>query len=330
MTHLFKFANVTHRAIEGSIEGWCIAEVLIFAMLSAVRIGLLHLRKTAALRSSNVRHKQSAFIQLRQISYINDFVAGNERFRNLIFHSHEDALLHSIEQGQHPKALFVGCSDSRVLPDIMLQVKPGDLFVCRTLGGFIPPYSPQVKLASVHAVIQYAVNILNVTDIIVCSHTFCGACAALYRDIEGPTEDIQHVRKWLELGKQAKTLAMKQLREDADPLIVHRLTEQLSALCQTENLLTHPYVKQRLDAGQLYVHAWHYEIETGDINYYDSKLKRFRQLRGKRLTDVQQQVHSKPNPTAMPELASAYGMENPIFHKAPADDTATTTTTTTK
>lgn len=213
-------------------------------------------------------------------SQIHDLIDGNERFRRIQFEDVEQSLLESIEKGQKPSALFIGCCDSRVLPSVMLQVKPGDLFVTRTIGGFIPPYRSNEAYKGQHAVIQYAVSILGVSDVIVCTHSHCGACKAL---LEGGLDDVdpnlKHLRDWLQLGQAAKELTLRNIRPDAAPEISSRIMEQFAAVTQVEHLMTHPCVARRVEEKTLNVHAWHYEIDTGDISYYDTKLKRFRQLR---------------------------------------------------
>ena len=205
------------------------------------------------------------------------YAEGNERFQRTYFQKHEDELLDLVEKGQSPRALFIGCSDSRVIPDLIVQSKPGDLFVIRNVGNFVPPYKPDEDFHSTASGIEYAVSVLNVEEIILCGHTHCGACKALYEPISDPS--LIHTRKWLSLGEKAKTHAMDVMGALADKEELLRLTEKFSIITQIENLLTYPSVSKKLKEGVLYIHGWYYDIETGHIDYYDPDKNTFVPLR---------------------------------------------------
>ncbi len=195
------------------------------------------------------------------------YAEGNELFQRIYFQKHEEELRTLVEKGQSPKALFIGCSDSRVIPDLMLQCKPGDLFVIRNVGNFVPPYKPDEDYHSTAAGIEYAVSVLNIEEIILCGHTHCGACKALYDQLDDPS--LVHTRKWLDLGDEAKRLAVSTMGESADREQLLRLTEKFSIITQIDNLLTYPSVIKRLKEESLFIHGWYYDIETGNIDYYD-------------------------------------------------------------
>lgn len=201
------------------------------------------------------------------------FAEGNELFQKAYFKEHEADLLKLAKEGQSPRALFIGCSDSRVIPDLMVQCKPGDLFVTRNVGNFVPPYKPDEDFHATATAIEYAVSVLEVSQIIICGHTHCGACKALYEKNDDPA--LIHTRKWLSLGESAKQSAIKALGKDADKSALLALTEKFSILSQIQNLLTYPYVKKRVDEDTLYIHGWYYDIETGHIDYYDPEQKAF-------------------------------------------------------
>ncbi len=110
---------------------------------------------------------------------INDLIKGNKKFREVSFPKYEGDLKELVENGQKPEILFVGCSDSRVTPDLMLDTKPGDMFILRNVGNFVPPYSQDDDFHGSSAVIEYAVSILGVKHIIICGHSHCGACKSL-------------------------------------------------------------------------------------------------------------------------------------------------------
>lgn len=203
---------------------------------------------------------------------------GNEMFQKSYFKKHEAQLLDLVENGQHPKALFIGCADSRVIPSLITNTPPGQLFVLRNVGNFVAPYKPDEDYHATASGIEYAVNALNVSEIIICGHTHCGAIAALYDEID--SKKFIHTKKWLSLGKKAQALAVLSLGSQTEKKQLLKLTEKLSVVSQIENLLTYPYVKERVDKGTLHLHGWMYDIETGEIEYYDPDNYEFVSLRG--------------------------------------------------
>ena len=207
---------------------------------------------------------------------LQDYAHGNKLFKSY-FKKNQEALLHLVITGQAPKALFIGCSDSRVIPDMMVQSNPGDLFVIRNVGNFVPPYSPDDDFHSTATGIEYAVSVLNVEEIIICGHTHCGACEHLYKTIED--DSLIHTKKWLELGESAKKSAILSLGNNAPKEDLLRLTEKLSVMNQIENLLTYPQVKKRFEDGSLSIHGWYYDIETGNIDYYNGETYEFLPLK---------------------------------------------------
>jgi len=203
---------------------------------------------------------------------IQSYVQGNEFFRTY-FKKNKEELLKLVTDGQQPRTLFIGCSDSRVIPDMILHTKPGELFVVRNVGNFVPPYSPDDDYHATATGIEYAVSVLEVKEIIICGHSYCGACEALYKELDEKT--LIHTRKWLSLGLQAKKSALLSLGNNADKEELLRLTEKLSIINQIENILTYPKVKERFENGDLDIHGWYYYIENGKIEYYDANRYEF-------------------------------------------------------
>jgi len=203
----------------------------------------------------------------------NALLHGNDLFKNSYFKKHEKQLLDLVENGQHPKALFIGCADSRVVPNLITQSAPGELFVLRNVGNFVAPYKPDEEFHSTAAGIEYAVSALNVEAIIICGHTHCGAIASLYTDLDEKT--MLHTKKWLTLGEKAKSLALLVTDENAPKEELLRLTEKLSIISQIENILTYPSVKEKVDAGEIHIHGWMYDLESGNIDYYDPDVSKF-------------------------------------------------------
>lgn len=206
------------------------------------------------------------------MSQYESLLEGNQDFATGYFQENSEKMRDLVENGQHPGALLITCSDSRVCPNLMTGTGPGDLFVTRNIGNFVPPYSPEEHNATA-AAIEYAVSALGVPNIIVCGHTHCGAMAALYAG--APGDDFVHVRKWLELGDEVKEKVFSELPADAGDEERCRLTEEMNVVTQMENLLTYPAVKQKVDEGSLKIHGWVYDIASGEIAVYDAQSNTF-------------------------------------------------------
>jgi len=207
---------------------------------------------------------------------ITELEKGHETFKKVRFKANEDRFKKLVSEGQHPKALFIGCSDSRVMPNMITNTGAGDLFIIRNIGNFVPSFKPDSDFHATAAAIEYAVSTLEVSDIIVCGHSHCGAIGALYKTLTPTAENI-HTIKWLELGAMAKKVAQTALPH-ADKATLLDYSEKVSVVFQLENLLTYPAVKRRIDEGTLYLHGWHYDLTSGEIAYYDDEALLFKPL----------------------------------------------------
>jgi carbonic anhydrase len=207
---------------------------------------------------------------------IKAFEAGHENFKKIKFNRNEARFKKLVSEGQNPKALFIGCSDSRVMPALITGSKAGDLFIIRNIGNFVAPFRPDADYHATASAIEYAVSVLGISDIIVCGHSHCGAISALYKTID-PTPENVHTVKWLELGAAAKKIALMTHKESPKEELL-RYTEKVSVIHQIDNLLTYPAVKRRVDEEKLFLHGWYYDIETGDIEYYDDDNYEFKPL----------------------------------------------------
>ena len=107
---------------------------------------------------------------------IKDLKEGNQLFRNTKFKDYKNDFETLVEKGQSPEILFIGCSDSRVVPDLIISSKPGDMFIVRNVGNFVPPYKDDNDYHGTTAAIEFALSVLNVKHIIICGHSNCGAC----------------------------------------------------------------------------------------------------------------------------------------------------------
>lgn len=205
-------------------------------------------------------------LEKKYIDQTLNFARGHSEFKELYFKQYEPEFIRLVQQGQSPQILFISCSDSRVIPDLMLNTRPGDLFVIRTAGNFVPPASAN-QSDGVAATIQYAVEVLNVKHIIICGHSDCGAIAGLYKTLE--PEKLGILDRWIRWGEPAKKIALLATKLTNFNENILPITEQISVLYQLENLLTYPFIKNRVDQGTIQLHGWYFEIDTGELSYYD-------------------------------------------------------------
>ena len=204
-------------------------------------------------------------------------IEGNEDFKTRVFPELEEELLNLVKHGQRPEIMFIGCSDSRVTPDLMLNTKPGDMFILRNVGNFVPPFKHDEDFHGSAAAIEFAIAVLKVKHIIICGHSHCGACKSLYEEIPD-NDSFVHIRTWLKLGVKAKERTLKN-QKFATEEEMYRATERNSIRYQLENLLTYPDVVKQLEAGEVQIHGWYYDIATGAINYYDKENDSFKPLK---------------------------------------------------
>src|ERR1044071_3869507 len=173
---------------------------------------------------------------------INRILRGVSRFQREVYPEHRE-LFERLALGQRPRALCVTCADSRIDPCMLTQTKPGDLFICRVIGNVVPPYPDAI--GGVSATIEYAVGVLQVSEVIVCGHTDCGVIrGALNPDA---LEAYPNVKAWLRYAKVDR----REPRPSAECLLA--LTEH-NVVGQLENLRSHPTVAARLEKGDLALH----------------------------------------------------------------------------
>ncbi|TJZ58909.1 carbonic anhydrase [Streptomyces piniterrae] len=155
--------------------------------------------------------------------------------------------------GQSPLALFITCSDSRVIPSLITGAQPGELFELRTAGNAVPEYQEGMSASSEAATIEYAMRVLGVADIVVCGHSHCGAVGAKIRgeDLTG----VPAVRDWL---TQQLSDA---LPKDEEPTVAAAVQQHVRE--QLNRLRRYPCVQERLASGEVKLHGWFYEVHTG-------------------------------------------------------------------
>ncbi len=190
---------------------------------------------------------------------------------------HYQELFENLEKRQKPHSLFIACSDSRVVPSLITNSMPGELFIIRNIANIVPYHHATEEFLSTTSAIEYAVNMLKVKNIIVCGHSNCGGCNAIYAS-EEELKGIPHTRKWLSLASPVK----KMVEQDEELMkdIVKRewVTEQLNVVEQRSHLLTYPFIKEKVERGELNLLGWYYMIGTGEVFNYDDDTHSFRRI----------------------------------------------------
>lgn len=218
---------------------------------------------------------------------------GALTFRRHMFSAYR-GLFEELSKGQSPEALFITCSDSRVVPTLITAADPGDLFVLRNIGNIIPPYDPEDRDNAEAAALEYALSILKVKHIVVCGHSRCGAMKAAM----GPLDPrVRQVRSWLRHVDPAKRIhsghpqVVTQQPDSAEAMEQERvdLLSQLNVLVQIKHIKTYPSALERLNSGALELHAWFFEIDHASLYTYNNELDEF--------ISIEQALHPAAEPT---------------------------------
>lgn len=201
-------------------------------------------------------------------------IEGVHRFRANEFGRYRKLFRKLSQKGQRPHTLFITCSDSRVLAELITQSQPGDLFVVKNVGNIVPPCNVTGSTNSTAAAIEFAVESLKVDDIVVCGHSQCGAMQAL---IEGLPDagTTPHLASWLTLAEPVRQVLRKDykhLTQEEDRL---NAAAEENILFSLENLHTYPGVTRRLETEELRLHAWFFKISTAELFAYDPEVAQF-------------------------------------------------------
>lgn len=197
-----------------------------------------------------------------------DIIDGFLKFQRDAF-PERVGLFKNLATQQSPRALFISCSDSRLVPELVTQREPGDLFVIRNAGNIVPSYGPEP--GGVSASVEYAVAALQVSDIVICGHSDCGAMTAI-----ATCKCLDHmpaVAGWLRYADSARVV--NEARNHKDPQAKVEAMVRENVIAQLANIQTHPSVRLALEEGRVALHGWIYEIESGCIDAFDGRTGQF-------------------------------------------------------
>jgi len=204
-------------------------------------------------------------------------IDGVHKFQKDEFGNYRELFRKLSREGQNPHTLFITCSDSRVLAELITQSKPGDLFVVKNVGNIVPPAHVRGDTNSTAAAIEFAVDTLRVNDVVICGHSQCGAIAAMLGKYP-VSSSTPHLRDWLGLARPV----MDTLNKDYAHL---RYAAERETAAAEENVLfgldsLHSYscVQERLMNGSLRLHGWFFKIATAELFAYDPETRQFSPL----------------------------------------------------
>jgi carbonic anhydrase len=199
---------------------------------------------------------------------------GIHSFQKGFFATHRALFEQLATAGQRPETLFITCSDSRVVPNLITNAAPGELFIVRNVGNVVPTLDLPGGNA---AAIQYAIEMLDVENVIVCGHTQCGAVKAIL-DPESIAH-LEYVKRWIKSSISVKrVIEEKYAHLSGEEQLTAAIQENV--LAQLEHLREYPFVARRLEAGKLHVSGWIFDVARGEVFDYDPEQGEFVPLRG--------------------------------------------------
>lgn len=201
-------------------------------------------------------------------------IQGYRHFRGSYYEQNRELFLELAKNGQAPKVLLIGCSDSRVDPAVIFDAQPGELFVLRNVANIIPPYSPDTAHHGTSAAIEFAVRVLGVEQIVVLGHAQCGGAKALME--HRATEGSDFINGWMSIVRGARDRALAlTLSNDLPASVAQRICEQEIIAISMSNLMTFPWIRDKAHKGELRVNGWWFDLENGNLLGLDALTNTF-------------------------------------------------------
>lgn len=184
-------------------------------------------------------------------------IEGFQRFQAGYYAERRALYERLASEGQRPRAMVIACADSRVDPQLLFQADPGELFVLRNVANLAPPYQPDARYHGASAALEFAVKSLEVEDIVVLGHAQCGGVAAL---LQGSASETDFIGPWMSIAAAARAVAAA-----AAPADAQRLCEHETVRISVRNLLTFPWIRDRVATGRLRLHGCWFDLAAGEL-----------------------------------------------------------------
>ena len=204
-------------------------------------------------------------------------IEGVHKFRSGEFGNYRKLFRKLSREGQKPHTLFITCSDSRVLAELITHSQPGDLFVVKNVGNIVPPARARGDTNSTAAAIEFAVENLRVSDLVICGHSQCGAMAALLAE-KPMSEATPHLRDWLKLAAPVRETIQKNYSHLHETRARENAAAEENILFGLDNLHSYPCVQERLADGTLRLHGWFFKIATAELFAFQPQTRQFAPL----------------------------------------------------
>jgi carbonic anhydrase len=202
------------------------------------------------------------------VKQIDDLHSGFARFRANYFEKNRK-LFDGLKGGQNPRFMVIACSDSRTDPAILFDSEPGDLFVVRNVANLVPPYANDTALHGVSSALEFGVRVLGVRHIIVLGHAHCAGIRALVTGSSG-----EFVSRWVKIAEPARERVLRAMPDATTDQCAHACEKEAIAV-SIENLMTFPWILELVESGQLFVHGWYFELESGTLAALDQSSRIF-------------------------------------------------------
>jgi carbonic anhydrase len=196
-------------------------------------------------------------------------VAGYRSFLGERFPRERSRFARLAEAGQKPDVMVIGCCDSRVSPEVVFDASPGELFVVRNVANLVPPYAPDGDYHGTSAALEFAVQALKVKHIVVLGHARCGGIQA-FAEGAAPLSTGDFIGKWMTIIAPAAERLGPRNANDEDEVYLGRL-ERAAIEQSLDNLMTFPYVAERVAGGELALHGAYFGVATGVLLMRDPR-----------------------------------------------------------
>jgi carbonic anhydrase len=209
------------------------------------------------------------------MSFPKRLIDGYSAFRSERLPREQTRFRELAEHGQRPEIMVIGCCDSRCSPELIFDAGPGEVFVSRNIANLVPPYTPDSAQRSMSAALEFAVQALKVKHIVVLAHAQCGGIRAYAEEAE-PLSPGDFIGNWMSIIEPAA----KAVGPRGDRSFTEYVTalEQTAAVKMLDNLMTFPYVRGRVEAGEMHLHAAYFGVATGDLSVFDPATRRFERV----------------------------------------------------
>lgn len=211
------------------------------------------------------------------MDHIEKLVNGFKRFHKQNYEEDRALFDRLTKHGQAPKTIVVGCCDSRVDPAIVTDCDPGDLFIIRNVANLVPPFETSGNYHGTSAALEFGVRHLEVENIVVLGHAQCGGIRALMQQVPGAEPQEGFISSWMNVASNARNRVLSRMHGEP-PEKQARACEQEGILVSLDNLLTFPWILERVAQKKLALHGWYFDMERGELLRYNSGSNRFEGL----------------------------------------------------